>query len=439
MDFHSMLGKLRAIESLGTTGLDQELHEEAKCNMTEEGDSCPVHGLEECPVTVSVPMSEDSDDQIEEAKKKKPDADGDGVPDWADKKPGKDDNDETEESVEETIDAGNPHASSLDELMQKYSTSSDNGLDEEFDGTATDVLKMVASGDKNAFDVMNHPDDRAEEEAAHILRAKYDEAASENHLHPDDDHEEIMDHVVSELAIEYAADTIDEDDGMLDIPLSRLGGGHNGPDSYGYSDIRESLNIVANTVMQDGKVTKSLSVTASDEAAESLAALLRNAGMVGGYHDHDAAAQIVPAQVMHAPEATCSGCGMPEDQCGCDHEAAMENADHDHGHDHKHSTGEPVDAEDYTWEGPHTNQRFGKIGDNTLMQERAASLFSSLTEQYRAMLEEADLAASNAGSMSPLSATKRDKFEKDPNAGEEPVTDGSMSPMSKIKRQSVDN
>jgi hypothetical protein len=406
--------------------------------MTEEGESCPVHGLEECPVTVSVPVSEDSEEQVEEAKK--PDADGDGVPDWADKKPGKDDNEETEESVEETIDPSNPEADSLDELMQKYGSNSQDELDEMgYIPNHKDVLKMVAAGDKNAFEVMNHPEDRAEEAAADILRAKYDEVASENHLHPDDDHDEIMDHVVSELALSYAADSLEEEEGMLDIPLSRLGGGHNGPDSYGYSDIRESLNIVANTSMQDGKVTKSLTVTASDEDAESLAAMLRNAGMVGGHHDHEAAVQIVPAQSMSAPVPTCSGCGMPEDQCGCDHEAAMENADHDHGHDHKHSTGEPVDVDDYTWEGPHTNQRFGKIGDNTLMQERAASLFSSLTEQYRAMLSEADLAASNTGNMSPLSATKRDKFEKDPNAGEEPVTDGSMSPMSKIKRQSVDN
>ena len=30
--------------------------------------------------------------KVQEGKKKKPDADGDGVPDWADKKPGKDDN-----------------------------------------------------------------------------------------------------------------------------------------------------------------------------------------------------------------------------------------------------------------------------------------------------------------------------------------------------------
>ena len=40
--------------------------------------------------------------KINESKKKKPDADGDGVPDWADKKPGKDDNAEDKEEVKES-------------------------------------------------------------------------------------------------------------------------------------------------------------------------------------------------------------------------------------------------------------------------------------------------------------------------------------------------
>jgi len=40
------------------------------------------------------------DEELEEAKDKKPDEDGDGVPDWADKKPGKDDNKEKEEVKE---------------------------------------------------------------------------------------------------------------------------------------------------------------------------------------------------------------------------------------------------------------------------------------------------------------------------------------------------
>ena len=40
--------------------------------------------------------------KINESKKKKPDADGDGVPDWADKKPSKDDNAEDKEEVKES-------------------------------------------------------------------------------------------------------------------------------------------------------------------------------------------------------------------------------------------------------------------------------------------------------------------------------------------------
>ncbi len=43
--------------------------------------------------------------QVDEETKKKPDADGDGVPDWADKKPGKDDHKDKEdkEKVDEAI------------------------------------------------------------------------------------------------------------------------------------------------------------------------------------------------------------------------------------------------------------------------------------------------------------------------------------------------
>lgn len=40
--------------------------------------------------------------QVDEETKKKPDADGDGVPDWADKKPGKDDHEEKKDKVDET-------------------------------------------------------------------------------------------------------------------------------------------------------------------------------------------------------------------------------------------------------------------------------------------------------------------------------------------------
>lgn len=43
--------------------------------------------------------------QVDEETKKKPDADGDGVPDWADKKPGKDDHEDKEEKKDKVDEA----------------------------------------------------------------------------------------------------------------------------------------------------------------------------------------------------------------------------------------------------------------------------------------------------------------------------------------------
>ena len=66
-------------------------------------------------------------------------------------------------------------------------------------------------------------------------------------------------------------------------------------------------------------------------------------------------------------------------------------------------------------------------------------MYAKLKGDYRAYIAEAELAASNAaGAQSPLTATDRDDFEKDPFANEKPVTDGSRSPLSTIKRQSVE-
>lgn len=44
-------------------------------------------------------------EQVDEETKKKPDADGDGVPDWADKKPGKDDSEDKEDDKEKVDEA----------------------------------------------------------------------------------------------------------------------------------------------------------------------------------------------------------------------------------------------------------------------------------------------------------------------------------------------
>ena len=184
------------------------------------------------------------------------------------------------------------------------------------------------------------------------------------------------------------------------------------------------MNIVMNHSISDQGRKDSITVTADDADAHRLARLLAMAGLAA---DHDGEQHVAPQ-------------GGEEEVITV--EPAMENADHDHGHDEKSEVGEPLDVKDYVWDGPHINQRFGKIGDNTLMsetKERADSLFNVLSEQYTDYLVEADLAASNAGSQSPLTATKRDEFDKDPFSDEDPVTDGSRSPLSHIGRQDVMN
>ena len=90
---------------------------------------------------------------IPEAKKKKPDADGDGVPDWADKKPGKDDNEDKKEVKEDAdpetkaahskgaadaargitknpYNPGSPLAAAYEEGQQSYKRNFGEGLDE---------------------------------------------------------------------------------------------------------------------------------------------------------------------------------------------------------------------------------------------------------------------------------------------------------------------
>lgn len=143
-------------------------------------------------------------------------------------------------------------------------------------------------------------------------------------------------------------------------------------------------------------------------------------------------------------DGSCDACGEYDCQCGSDDlhaEVPMENADHDHGHQHHTSDGKPVDVDTYMWKArsaPGT-QGFvkGGMGDNPLIKEDATALYKKLTKDYKTYVAEADLARSNTGADSPLTATDRDEFDKDPFAGDEPVTDGTHSPLSTIKRQDV--
>ena len=138
----------------------------------------------------------------------------------------------------------------------------------------------------------------------------------------------------------------------------------------------------------------------------------------------------------------CPICGLPIVSCGCaattDEEVMDENAEHDFGHEEHSDSGEPVDPQKYMWNPLNPKQKFGKIGDNTMVKEAADALYVKLKKDYKTYVAEADLAASNVtGANSPLTAPDRDEFEKDPFVDEKPVTDGSHSPLSTVKRQSV--
>jgi hypothetical protein len=161
------------------------------------------------------------------------------------------------------------------------------------------------------------------------------------------------------------------------------------------------------------------------------------------------AGQDMPAHNDHADHADmCDGCGCASADCNCDSDIATgysgpvdlsmeENIDNDFGHTAQSDMGEPVDPDTYMYKAPVGNQRFVKMGDNPLIKENAAALSSKLKKDYRRYVAEAELARSNAGDASPLTADNRDDFDMDPFAGDAPVTDGSRSPLSTVKRQSI--
>ena len=103
---HERFKSLKKIKSrFKAEEVGNESMEAGVCNHTMEGEMCPVHGMEECSgmggdsVTLAIGEEEHTMEDIVNlrrlagmAEAKKPDEDGDGVPDWADKKPGEDDN-----------------------------------------------------------------------------------------------------------------------------------------------------------------------------------------------------------------------------------------------------------------------------------------------------------------------------------------------------------
>jgi hypothetical protein len=137
-------------------------------------------------------------------------------------------------------------------------------------------------------------------------------------------------------------------------------------------------------------------------------------------------------------DASRPECG--ESPCGCDagqeQQAQMyENADHDHSENAEmlDDEGNPIDPEHYIYQGPKQAQRIAHMGvDNSLSE----TLFDHISQQWADFLAES-LMNNEPGIMSPLSHTNRPDFDKDPTGNEKPVTDGSRSPMSRVKRQKV--
>jgi len=153
-------------------------------------------------------------------------------------------------------------------------------------------------------------------------------------------------------------------------------------------------------------------------------------------------------QLAGVVEIDSKSCGCPG-PCDCMMSASSvvaqppvavmeQQAQHDYGHDDPTKEGHEFDIKDYNFKGrADLPERLtsARYGSNPLKSEMRESAFLRLKAQYQAYLEESR--ENEAGLSSPLTANERDEFEHDPLADEEPVTDGSRSPLSRIERQKL--
>ena len=394
MDFHGILGKLRAIESLGRR---DSVYEAEECNMTAEGEMCPVHGMEECAGYQGSIQMEDS----------------------------------------------------RGEMMDE---ESDHERDERAEKAGRKVAHDIEYDERHKDHIHGHKRD-SEDDKAERAGHKVADEIEHDEMHENMEEGECNMTAEGEMCPVHGMEecwsaNMEEDAPLGPMPFTPIGATNNGPDTQGFvyaynesqKQLRESMNILMTQNIDDQGSHKSMTVTATDEDFETLERLLAMSGIGRSSAQAEVVVSAPKAGMPYgvSAEPTCSHCGNPQSACTCE-EVAMENADHDYGHDEHPEAGEPLDVKDYVYQGRHINQRFGKIGDNTLMAERADSLFAALNEQYTDYLIEAELDPSNAGFDSPLTANARDTFDKDPFADEEPVTDGSRSPLSHIGRQDVMN
>jgi hypothetical protein len=212
--------------------------------------------------------------------KKKPDDDGDGVPDWADKKPGKDDNEESDDSEE----------------------SDDQSDDESDDDKELKLMKSRAGvkdkDDSDDKDDEKESDDDSDKEDKPKKGKKPDFGKSDDEESDEDDSDDEDDEKES-----------DDDSDKEDKPKKDTSGTPYGKSVY-ESAFKKSLNSQLNesinmNTSQDSDGKKSVTVTASDEDADKLGELLKMAGLFSseGY------------------SSVCQNCGgiHEANACGADH------------------------------------------------------------------------------------------------------------------------
>jgi len=227
--------------------------------------------------------------------KHKPDDDGDGVPDWADKKPGSDDNEESDDSEE----------------------SDDDSEDKDSDDKELKLMKSragIADKDDDSDDKESDDDSEEDDDSDNKPKkdkkpdfGKSDDAESDDNEESDDDSDD-EDDSDDKKESKDSEDEKESKDESADKP-KKSSGMKVGTGVYESafnkslkSQLHESINM---NTSQDSDGKKSVTVTASDEDADKLGDLLKMAGLFSseGY------------------SSVCQDCGgiHEVDACGADH------------------------------------------------------------------------------------------------------------------------
>ena len=223
--------------------------------------------------------------------KHKPDDDGDGVPDWADKKPGKDDNEESDN--DESDDSEESDDDKELKLMKSRAGVEDKDEeDNKAEKAGKKVAKDIEYDDKDDDESDEEKDDKAEKDGKKVTKdIEYDDEKDEEEKDSDD--KESDDEKTDESADKpKKTGSMKVGTGVYESAFKKSL----------KAQLSESINM---NTSQDSDGKKSVTVTASDEDADKLSELLKMAGLFSseGY------------------SSVCQGCGGIHETgaCGADH------------------------------------------------------------------------------------------------------------------------